>query len=63
VNVIVYNQAGNEGTMYSAPSPFDEPTKPIDVQTLRAWWMHQRHETHSTTSDAAATPGPGAIAG
>jgi hypothetical protein len=49
--------------MYSAPSPFDEPTKPIDVQTLRAWWMRQRHETHSTTSRAAVTPGPGAIAG
>jgi hypothetical protein len=63
VNVTVYNQAGNEGTMYSAPSPFDEPTKPIDVKTLRAWSMHPRHETHSTTSDAAVTPGPGAIAG
>ena len=31
--------------MYSAPSPYDEPTKPIDVQTLRAWWVHQRNET------------------
>jgi hypothetical protein len=28
--------------MYTAPSPFDEPTKPIDVQTLRAWWARQR---------------------
>ena len=34
--------------MYSAPSPFDEPTKPIDVQTLRAWWVHQRNETQAT---------------
>jgi hypothetical protein len=30
--------------MYSAPSPFDEPTTPIDVQTLRAWWARKRHE-------------------
>ena len=55
MNVTVYNQVGNEGIVYTAPSPFDEPTKPIDVQTLRPWWMHQRHETHSTTSDAAVT--------
>jgi hypothetical protein len=28
--------------MYSAPSPYDsEPTRPIDVQTLRAWWLHR----------------------
>jgi len=45
VNMIVYNAAGNEGTMYTAPSPFDEPTKPIDAQTLRAWWARQRKET------------------
>lgn len=31
--------------MYSAPSPFDEPTAPIDTQALRAWWAHQRHDT------------------
>jgi hypothetical protein len=31
--------------MYTAPSPFDEPTTPIDVQALRAWWARrQRHE-------------------
>lgn len=30
--------------MYSAPSPFDEPTTPIDAQALRAWWARQRHE-------------------
>jgi hypothetical protein len=45
VNGYVYYQAGNRGTMYGAPSPYDEPTKPIDVQTLRAWWVHQRNET------------------
>jgi hypothetical protein len=34
--------------MYSAPSPYDEPTKPIDVRTLRAWWVHhQRKETQA----------------
>ena len=28
--------------MYSAPSPYDEePTRPLDVQTLRAWWLHR----------------------
>ena len=43
VNVSVYNTA-NEGTMYTAPSPFDEPTKPIDAQALRAWWARQRNE-------------------
>jgi hypothetical protein len=32
--------------MYSAPSPFDEPTTPIDVQALRAWWARQRREAH-----------------
>jgi hypothetical protein len=37
--------------MSSAPSPFDEPTKPIDVHTLRAWWERQRHGRDSTTSD------------
>jgi hypothetical protein len=26
--------------MYTAPSPYDEPTGPIDVETLRAWWAH-----------------------
>jgi hypothetical protein len=31
--------------MYTAPSPFDEPTKPIDARTLRAWWARQRNET------------------
>jgi hypothetical protein len=31
----------NERTRYTAPSPYDEPTKPIDVQALRAWWMHR----------------------
>jgi hypothetical protein len=36
--------AANEGTMYTAPSPFDEPTKPIDAQALRAWWARQRNE-------------------
>jgi hypothetical protein len=59
--------------MYSAPSPFDDkPTKPIDVQTLQEWWVRQRHERHSTTSDATYQPraprtssafcGPGAAA-
>jgi hypothetical protein len=33
--------------MYTAPSPFDEPTKPIDVQALRAWWARQHNETQS----------------
>jgi hypothetical protein len=33
--------------MYSAPSPFDEPTTPIDAQALRAWWARQRHETQA----------------
>lgn len=33
--------------MYTAPSPFDEPTTPIDVQTLRAWWARQRRETQA----------------
>jgi hypothetical protein len=47
VNGYVYNQAGSKGIMYSAPSPYDEPTKPIDVQTLRAWWVHERNETQS----------------
>jgi len=47
VNIPVYNHAGNEGTMYTAPSPFDEPTEPIDVQTLRAWWARQRYETRA----------------
>lgn len=58
VNGTVYNQAGNEGTMYSAPSPFDEPTKPIDVQTLRAWWVHQRNETEviEHASQSASRP-------
>jgi hypothetical protein len=32
--------------MYSAPSPFDEPTAPIDTQTLRLWWARQHRETH-----------------
>jgi hypothetical protein len=27
-----------ERTRYTAPSPYDEPTGPIDVQALRAWW-------------------------
>jgi hypothetical protein len=60
VNDIVYNQAGNGGTMYSAPSPFDEPTKPIDVQTLRAWWVHQRNETEviEHASHAIRAPRP-----
>jgi hypothetical protein len=43
VNVSVYNLQ-NEGAMYTAPSPFDEPTAPIDVETLRAWWARQRRE-------------------
>jgi hypothetical protein len=34
--------------MYSAPSPYDEPTKPIDVQYLRAWWVHQHNEPQAT---------------
>jgi hypothetical protein len=60
VNVIVYNQPGNDGTMYSAPSAFDEPTKPIDVQTLRAWWVHQRNETEviEHASHAIRAPRP-----
>lgn len=33
--------------MYTAPSPFDEPTTPIDVQTLRAWWARQRPKTQA----------------
>ena len=33
--------------MYTAPSPFDDPTAPIDVQALRAWWARQRHEEHA----------------
>ena len=28
----------NDRTRYTAPSPYDEPTGPIDVQALRAWW-------------------------
>jgi hypothetical protein len=48
VNVCVYNKAGSKGPMYSAPSPYDEPTKPIDVQHLRAWWVHQRNEAQAT---------------
>jgi hypothetical protein len=46
--------------MYSAPSPFDEPTKPIDVQTLRAWWVHQRNETEviEHASHAIRAPRP-----
>jgi hypothetical protein len=51
VNGSVYNQAGNECTMYSAPSPYDEPTKPIDVQTLRAWWVHQRKASPPRSAD------------
>ena len=31
--------------MYSAPSPFDEPTAPIDAQALRAWWARQQRGT------------------
>lgn len=31
--------------MYTAPSPFDDPTTPIDAQALRAWWTRQRNET------------------
>jgi hypothetical protein len=60
VNDIVYNQAGNDGAMYSAPSPFDEPTKPIDIQTLRAWWAHQRNETEviEHASHAIRAPRP-----
>jgi hypothetical protein len=40
VNVSVYNQArktnamDNDRTRYTAPSPYDEPTGPIDVQTF-----------------------------
>jgi hypothetical protein len=45
VNDSVYNTQ-NEGVMYTAPSPFDDPTAPIDVQTLRAWWARQRHDKH-----------------
>jgi hypothetical protein len=53
VNEIVYNQAGIERTMYSAPSPYDnEPTKPIDVQALRAWSAH-RGDIPSATREAA----------
>ncbi|WP_158090362.1 hypothetical protein [Mycobacterium sp. IEC1808] len=44
MNVSVYNMQ-NEGAMYTAPSPFDDPTAPIDVQTLRAWWERQRQES------------------
>jgi hypothetical protein len=44
VNVSVYNPQ-NEGAMYTAPSPFDDPTTPIDAQTLRAWWERQRNPT------------------
>jgi hypothetical protein len=44
VNESVYNPQ-NEGAMYTAPSPFDDPTTPIDAQTLRAWWARQRPGT------------------
>ena len=31
----------NEHARYTAPSPYDEPTQPIDVRALRAWWAHR----------------------
>ena len=31
----------NEHSSYTAPSPYDEPTKPIDVRALRAWWARR----------------------
>ncbi|WP_156748484.1 hypothetical protein [Mycobacterium sp. E3198] len=43
MNVLVYNPQ-NEGAMYTAPSPFDDPTTPIDAHALRAWWARQRRE-------------------
>jgi hypothetical protein len=60
VNVIVYNQAGNDGTRTAQPSPFDEPTKPIDVQTLQAWWVHHRNGTEviEHASHAIRAPRP-----
>jgi hypothetical protein len=42
-NVPVYNLQ-NEGAMYTAPSPFDDPTAPIDVEALRAWWARQNRD-------------------
>lgn len=26
------------GQQFTAPSPYDAPTAPIDAQTLRRWW-------------------------
>ncbi|HTY31905.1 hypothetical protein [Mycobacterium sp.] len=46
MNEPVYNPQ-NEGAMYTAPSPFDDPTTPIDAQALRAWWARQRRETQA----------------
>jgi hypothetical protein len=46
VNESVYNSQ-NEGAMYTAPSPFDDPTTPLDAQALRAWWAHQRRDAQA----------------
>jgi hypothetical protein len=34
--------------MYTAPSPFDEPTAPIDAETLRTRWTRHRREAQVT---------------
>jgi hypothetical protein len=48
VDVAVYNISANEGAMlYTAPSPFDDPTEPIDAQALRAWWASHRNEAQA----------------
>jgi hypothetical protein len=42
----------NERPRYTAPSPYDEPTGPIDVRALRAWWAH-RGDIPSAQREAA----------
>lgn len=35
--------------MFTAQSPYDQPTGRIDVRKLQAWWAYQRREARATT--------------
>lgn len=34
--------------MFTAQSPYDQPTGRIDVRKLQAWWAHQQHHARVT---------------
>jgi hypothetical protein len=33
--------------IFTAPSPYDQPTGQIDVRKLQAWWAHQQNHTQA----------------